>query len=69
MGKPKDALREAETTLEAVPREPVTLALKAEAEAKLGQVTAAKADRNTALAVWHGDRAMLPGAPLEVAAR
>ena len=69
MGKPKDALREAETTLEAVPREPVTLALKAEAEAKLGQATAAKADRNTALALWHGDRAMLPGAPLEVAAR
>ena len=69
MGKPKDALREAETTLEAVPREPVTLALKAEAEAKLGQATAAKADRNTALALWHGDRAMLPGAALEVAAR
>jgi len=69
MGKPKDALREAETTLAAVPREPVTLALKAEAEAKLGQAAAAKADRSAALALWHGDRAMLPDAALEVAAR
>jgi hypothetical protein len=37
MGKPKDALREADATLKAVPKEPVTLAIKAEAEASLGR--------------------------------
>ncbi|MBW8744883.1 MAG: hypothetical protein JF628_11165 [Sphingomonas sp.] len=69
MGKPKDALREADATLKAVPKEPVTLAIKAEAEAKLGQAAGAVADRAAALAFWHGDRAMLPGAAREVAAR
>lgn len=69
MGKPKDALREAETTLKSTPREPVTLALKAQAEAKLGQATSASADRDGALAYWHGDRAMLPGMSERFAAR
>ena len=69
MGKPKEALREAEATLRSTPKEPVTLALKAEAEARLGQAAAAKADRGAALASWHGDRAMLPGAPEEIATR
>jgi tetratricopeptide (TPR) repeat protein len=69
MGKPKEALRETETTLEAMRKEPVTLALKAEAEAKLGQAAQAAADRNAALASWHGDRRLLPGAPVETATR
>jgi len=69
MGKPKDALREADNTLRATPKEPVTLAIKAEAEAKLGAVARATADRDAALALWHGDRAMLPGAGAEVASR
>jgi len=69
MGKPKEALREADATLRSTPKEPVTLALKAEAEARLGQAAAAKADRGAALASWHGDRAMLPGAPAEIATR
>ena len=69
MGKPKDALREADATLKATPKEPVTLALKAQAEAKLGQVAAAKTDREAALAYWHGDRAVLPGMSERLAAR
>ena len=47
IGKPKDALREADATLKTTPKEPVTLAIKAEAEAKLGQV-AGEAARVTA---------------------
>jgi len=69
LGKPKDALREADATLKNTPKEPVTLAIRAQAEAKLGQAAQAKADRTQALALWHGDRAMLPGAGTEVAAR
>jgi len=69
MGKAKDALREADATLKSTPKEPVTLALKAQAEAKLGLAAHAAADRNAALALWHGDRAMLPGAPVEMATR
>ena len=69
MGKPKDSLREADATLRATPKEPVTLALKAEAEAKLGQAANAAADRAAALALWHGDHAMLPGSQVEVAGR
>jgi len=69
MGKPKDALHEADATLKATPKEPVTLAIKAEAEAKLGQTANAAADRHAALALWHGDRAMLPGAEMAIASR
>jgi len=69
MGKPKDALREADDTLKAVPKEPVTLVLKAEAEAKLGQAAQAEGDRNAALALWHGDRSLLPGVGERLAAR
>ena len=69
LGKPKDALREADATLKNTPKEPVTLAIRAQAEAKLGQASAAGADRRQAVALWHGDRAMLPGAVTEVAAR
>jgi len=69
MGKPKDALREADATLKAVPNEPVTLAIRAEAEAKLGQAANAAADRKMALVLWHGDRGLLPGVAVEVATR
>jgi tetratricopeptide (TPR) repeat protein len=69
MGKPKDALREAEDTLKATPREPVTLAIKAQVEAGLGQAANAAADRNAALALWHGDRSLLPGVSERLAAR
>ena len=69
MGKPKDALREADATLRSTPKEPVTLALRAEAEAELGQTANAVADREVALAAWHGDRATLPGISERLAAR
>lgn len=69
MGKPKDALREVDATLKGTPKEPVTLAIKAEAEAKLGQAANAAADRAAAQAYWHGDRAMLPGMNERLAAR
>jgi len=68
MGKPRDALREADNTLKAMPKEPVTLATRAEAEAKLGQAARAATDRTTALALWHGDGSLLPGTRMEVAA-
>jgi tetratricopeptide (TPR) repeat protein len=69
LGKPRDALREADATLKAMPREPLTLAIKAQAEARLGQSADAAADRDAALALWHGDRAMLPGAGERLAAQ
>jgi len=64
LGKPKDALHETDITLRLMPKEPVTLAIRAEAEAKLGQSASAEADRLAAFALWHGDRAMLTGAML-----
>jgi len=69
MGKANDALREADATLKATPKEPVTLAIRAEAEAKLGQTAAARADWNAALAYWHGDPQMLPNVSVEMATR
>ena len=69
MGKPKQAVREAELTLRHTPHEPVTLAIKAAAEAQLGQTAQAAEDRNRALALWHGDRALLLGGPARLAAR
>lgn len=69
MGKPKDALREAELTLRHTPKEPMTLAIKAEAEAKLGQIAQAAADERLARTLWHGDRALLPGGATELVAR
>ena len=69
MGKPKDALREADATLKSMPKEPVTLAIRAQAEMKLGEVTQTVADRRQALTLWHGDRAMLPGIPAQLATR
>jgi hypothetical protein len=62
-------VREADTTLKSMPKEPVTLAIRAQAEMKLGEVSQAAADRRQALALWHGDRAMLPGFSTELAAR
>jgi tetratricopeptide (TPR) repeat protein len=61
MGKAKDALRETDATLKAMPNEPVTLAIRAQAEAALAQPAAAEADRRAAATLWHGDPAMLPG--------
>jgi predicted Zn-dependent protease len=69
MGKPKDALREAEQTLRSTPKEPVTLAIKAEAEGKLGQAVEAATDRQAALAAWRGDRRLLPGTAVALAGR
>jgi len=69
MGKPKDALREAELTLRHTPREPMTLAIKADAEAKLGQIAQAAADERLARTLWHGDRALLPRGTAELVAR
>jgi hypothetical protein len=69
MGKPKDALRETERTLRSTPKEPVTLAIKAEAEGKLGQAVGAATDRQAALAAWRGDRGLLPGATVALAGR
>jgi len=69
MGKPKDALRETDATLKAVPKEPVTLAIRAEAEAKLGQAANAAADRAMALALWHGDRRLLSAITVDVVPR
>jgi len=69
LGKPKDALREADATLRNTPKEPVTLAIRAQAEAKLGQAAAARADHMRAVALWHGDRALLPGMATEIATR
>jgi predicted Zn-dependent protease len=69
LGKPKDALREADATLKATPKEPVTLAIRAQAEAKLGQAAEARADRTQAVALWRGDRASLPGMTTEIATR
>jgi tetratricopeptide (TPR) repeat protein len=69
MGEYKHALREIERTLKATPHEPVTLALKAQVETRLGQRAAAAADRGAALALWHGDRAMLPDPREQWAAR
>ena len=69
LGKPKEALREADATLRSTPKEPATLAIRAQAEAKLGQAAQARADQRQALALWHGDRAMLPEAGTEIALR
>jgi len=69
MGKPKEAVREAELTLRHTPNEPVTLAIKAAAETQLGQTAQAAEDRNRALALWHGDRALLLGSAARLAAR
>ena len=69
MGKPREALGEANATLRSTPREPVTLALKAEAEARLGQTANASTDREAALAAWHGAPALLPGRTERLAAR
>jgi tetratricopeptide (TPR) repeat protein len=69
MGKPKQAVREAEHALRHTPNEPVTLAIKAAAETQLGQAAQAGEDRNRALALWHGDRALLLGGPARLAAR
>jgi len=61
MGKPADALREADATLQVMPKDPVTLAIRAKDEAEHGQHVVAAADRNAALAGWHGDRQWLLG--------
>ena len=55
-GDAKGALREAATTLRQRPNDPMTLAIRARAEAALGQQRAATADRSAALASWRGER-------------
>lgn len=62
MGRPMDALREADATLAKRPKDPVTLALRARAQDALGGQVGAKADESAALRYWHRDRARLkPG--------
>jgi tetratricopeptide (TPR) repeat protein len=69
LDKPRDALRETDATLAIAPKEPVTLALRARAEQMLGSASRAAADRGEALALWHGDPAMLPGMSTRLALR
>lgn len=56
-GKPKDALREADAALAERPRDPVTLAVRADILAALGQPDAAAKDRAVAVKTWRGDKA------------
>ncbi|QNA85167.1 hypothetical protein G4G27_15045 [Sphingomonas sp. So64.6b] len=61
MGKPAEAIRMADAALAGRPRDPVTLSVRAEAEAAIGSARSAGLDRRAALAGWRGDRAMLGG--------
>jgi tetratricopeptide (TPR) repeat protein len=54
MGKPADAIRMADATLIVRPKDPVTLALRARAEAATGATEQAATDRRAALAGWVG---------------
>lgn len=56
-GKPKDALREANAALAERPRDPVTLAVRGDILAALGQADAAAKDRAVAAKTWRGDKA------------
>lgn len=56
-GKPQDALREASTALAQRPLDPVTLAVRADIFAALGNAAASERDRAVALKTWHGDAA------------
>ena len=58
-GKPKDALREANAALARRPLDPVTLWVRADALAALGQSDAAAKDRAAAVKTWRGDKALL----------
>lgn len=61
-GKPKDALREANAALARRPLDPVTLSVRADALAALGQSDAAAKDRAAALAGWRGDKSAFSAA-------
>ncbi|MES2337419.1 MAG: hypothetical protein V4537_04905 [Pseudomonadota bacterium] len=55
-GDAKGALADAETTLKRRPNDPMTLAVRARAQAALGDAAAARGDARAALAGWRGDR-------------
>lgn len=56
MGDAKGALAEADTTLRRRPNDPMTLAVRAKAQAALGDRAAARIDARRALAGWRGER-------------
>ncbi|MDB5707689.1 MAG: hypothetical protein JWN66_4805 [Sphingomonas bacterium] len=58
-GKPQEALKQTGLVLARRPNDPVTLSLRADAEAALGQTEAAAKDRALAERDWHGDKAGL----------
>lgn len=61
-GRPGEALKQTGLVLSRRPNDPVTLSLRADAEAALGQADAAARDRALAEKAWHGDKAGLaPG--------
>jgi tetratricopeptide (TPR) repeat protein len=55
-GDAAGALGEAEATLKLRPQDPMTLAVRARAQAALGNAAAAAKDRAVALRTWRGDR-------------
>ena len=61
-GKPKDALREANAALARRPLDPVTLSVRGDALAVLGQNDAAAKDRLAAVARWRGDKSAFSAA-------
>ena len=61
-GDAAGALREVNASLALRPNDPAALAVKARAEAALGQAVAARASRAAAMAGWHGDRRWLGAA-------
>lgn len=59
LGRPREALAEADQVLAAWPREPMTLATRAAANAALGNRADAGRDRRAAQSGWHGEAGML----------
>ena len=55
-GDAQGALAEADTTLKRRPHDPMTLAVRARAQAALGNASAARTDARAALGGWRGDR-------------
>jgi len=55
-GKTSEALAEIDASLRHRPLDPVALATRGQIQAKLGNAVAARRDRATALARWHGPR-------------
>ncbi|WP_294292535.1 hypothetical protein [uncultured Sphingomonas sp.] len=58
MGDARAALAEADATLKRRPKDPMTLSVRARAQAALGTASAAGRDAKRALAGWRGKRAM-----------